>query len=119
MGCTRTPAPSAPPGRGRCARFVSAETDTRKEDRAVSGAAGAVRPRDLDRVLGRRVAGDDVVGGLRVRLVDDDVRLARRYVQQVAGLDDERLLEMLAPLDLDRAGEHVERALAIGVVVRP
>src|ERR687889_1238695 len=128
MGCTRTPAPSTPPGRGRCARLVSAATDTRPQDRAAGpggrrAVAGpsrrrALGPRDLDGVLRRRVARDDVVGRLGVGAVDDDVRLARRHVEQVAGLDHERLLEALAPADLDRAREHVERALAVGVVVR-
>src|SRR3954452_6092027 len=127
-GCPRTPAPCTPPSSGRWARLVSAATGTRTEDRRAvrsrgrptrtgSDGAGAVGPRHLDGVLRRRVARDDVVGGLRVRAVDDDVRLARRDVEQVAGLDDERLLEVLAPADLDRAGEHVERALAAGVVV--
>ena len=60
-------------------------------------------PGHLDRVLGRRVARDDVVGRLVVGEVDDDVRLARRDVEQVAGLDLERLLEVLAPVDRDRA----------------
>src|SRR6185369_4256970 len=45
-------------------------------------------------------------------------RLARRDVEQVAGLDLEGLLEVLAPVDGDPAREHVEAALAVGVVVR-
>ena len=60
-------------------------------------------PGHLDGVLRRRVARDDVVGRLVVGEVDDDVRLARRDVEQVAGLDLEGLLEVLAPVDGDPA----------------
>ena len=45
------------------------------------------RPRHLDGVLRRRVPRHDVLRRLRRRAVDDDVRLARRDVEHVAGLD--------------------------------
>src|SRR5579875_967967 len=75
-------------------------------------------PGDDDRVLLGRVTGDDVVGGLRVREVLDDVGDARRHVEHVAGLQLQRLLEAVAPHDADPAAQHVERALARVVVVR-
>ena len=47
----------------------------------------ALGPGHLDGVLGRRVAGDDVLGRLGVREVLEDVRLARRHVDHVAGAE--------------------------------
>ena len=50
--------------------------------------------------------------------VADRVGLARRYVEHVAGVHDQRLLELVAEADLDAAADHVERALAGVVEVR-
>src|SRR3712207_7553099 len=46
-------------------------------------------------------------------LFRSDVGLPRRHVEHVARLDDQPLLEVVAEADLDRAREHVERALAV------
>src|SRR3954464_13828243 len=72
-----------------------------------------VRPGDFDGVLGRRVARDDVLRGVGLGDVLDRVGLARGDVEHVAGLHAQRLLEPVAEADLDLAGEHVERALAV------
>src|SRR6187551_3409885 len=68
---------------------------------------GSAGPGNLDGVLRRRVARDDVLRRLAVAEVLEDVRLARRHVDHVAGADLDLLLEVVAPLDAQAAGEHV------------
>src|SRR4051794_38885155 len=79
--------------------------------------ASRIGPGHLDGVLGRRVTRHHVLGRLPLREVDDDVRLPGRHVEHVARLHLQPLLQVVAPADLDRAREHVERALAVVVIV--
>ena len=76
------------------------------------------RPGNLDRVLVGRVAGHHVVGGLALGQVLDDVGLARGDVDEVAGLELGLVLEVVAPGHAQPPVEDVDRALALGVVVR-
>src|SRR5438105_6650480 len=45
--------------------------------------------------------------------------LTRGDVDQVAGLEHQLMLEAIAPLDAQCAGQHVDGALAVLVVMRP
>src|SRR5215207_8814665 len=106
-GVTSPPSPSSSPSsRRRPARITPAA-----RSRFAS-------PGHLDGVLRRRVPRHDVLRRLGLGPVDHHVGLTRRDVEHVAGLDRHAVLQVVAPLDLDAAGEHVERALAVRVVVR-
>src|SRR5471030_2981371 len=76
-----------------------------------------LRPGYDDSVLVRRVAGDDVLGGVVLGCVLQYVRLAGRDVDEVSRLERDLVLEPIAPSNPEPARAHVDGALASRVVV--
>src|SRR5215216_3492207 len=72
---------------------------------------------DVDDEDAVAASGDDELDGLGVAQVLLDVDLVRGDVEEVAGLHVLVVLELVAPVEADAAFEHVDRRLAVAVVV--
>src|SRR5215216_5361708 len=74
---------------------------------------------DVDDEDAVAASGDDELDGLGVAQVLLDVDFVRGDVEEVAGLHVLVVLELVAPVEADAAFEHVDRRLAVAVVVAP